>query len=300
MQLTTIRLTSIVIAGLVACLQIESFAQDSSVATTNKPTIESFEWIAGNWQGEAMGGSFEESWNLASGGAMMGMFKFVDDGEVNFYEILTIVPSDDSFVLRLKHFDAGLKGWEEKDKSIEFPLVSVSPTEAKFEGLVFSKIAPDRMNIVVQTKTGEQTQELNFECHRRVVNTSKSPAHDQTTFRIQQVLAMDAVLAKQRDKLPKTQPIAVAIESYVIGLQALDFSDCPRDFSDHFLRHCSAWKGSLQFFGKHGELRGEMSDVIKQIRKLGPGTVAELDAQMAPIMETWKEIEKAAAEFQAK
>ncbi|MEC8554174.1 MAG: DUF6265 family protein [Planctomycetota bacterium] len=72
-------------------------------------------WIAGIWSGEAFGGQFEETWNRPSGSSMMGMFKIVREGRVAFYELLTIVAKDDSHVLRLKHFDGSLKGWEEKD-----------------------------------------------------------------------------------------------------------------------------------------------------------------------------------------
>ena len=299
----TIRLTLVLIA-LVANFHSESWAQDSPAATPNKTTIESFNWIAGNWHGQAMGGEFEESWNSASGGAMMGMFKFVNDGKINFYEILTIVPVDDSFVLRLKHFDSSLNGWEEKDKSVEFPLVSVSNIEAKFDGLVFSKLGPDRMNIVVQTKSGDKAQELKFECHRAQALHPQTKSHNHSEHEtskslIGRIFEMDSVLAKQRDNLPRTQPLGVAVESYVLGLQALDLSDCPGQFSEPFQRHCQAWKNSIEFFAQHDKLRGEMHDVIEEIRKLDPATVAELDAHMAPIMQTWQEVEKAATKFGA-
>lgn len=48
------------------------------------------------------------------------MFKLVWEGKVALYELLTIVAKDDSLVLRLKHLDGSLKGWEEKDESQEF------------------------------------------------------------------------------------------------------------------------------------------------------------------------------------
>lgn len=135
-------------------------------------------WIAGAWSGEALGGQFEETWNRPSGPSMMGMFKLVREGKVSFYELLTIVPKDDSLVLRLKHFDGSLKGWEEKDESQEFPFVSANRKEIRFKGLVFKRIARNEMQIVVQTKSGDKTQELIFNCKRAQRGAKKPNERD--------------------------------------------------------------------------------------------------------------------------
>lgn len=120
-------------------------------------------WIAGHWVGEAMGGTFEETWNPPLGNSMVGMFKFVEGDQVKFYELLTIVEEDKSLVLRLKHFDPQLVGWEEKEKSLEFPLLQLSETEARFHGLVFRKIDNATLQIVVQQKEADGTMgELKF------------------------------------------------------------------------------------------------------------------------------------------
>lgn len=101
---------------------------------------------------------------------MMGMFKSVDGEKVRFYELLTIGPKGNSLALRLKHFGPDLVGWEEKDKALEFPLVSLSETEAKFDGLAFQKISGDEMHIVVQVGDASESRELKFECHRVKAN----------------------------------------------------------------------------------------------------------------------------------
>ncbi|MEM7559887.1 MAG: DUF6265 family protein [Planctomycetota bacterium] len=135
-------------------------------------------WIAGSWSGEALGGQFEETWNRPSGPSMMGMFKLVREGKVSFYELLTIVPKEDSLVLRLKHFDGALKGWEEKDESQEFPFVSADRKEIRFKGLVFKRISRNEMQIVVQTKSGDETQELVFNCKRAQRGAKKPSERD--------------------------------------------------------------------------------------------------------------------------
>ena len=142
--------------------------RDLSKTNVARYSIEDMSWIAGRWTGEAMGGQFEETWNPPMGDEMMGMFKLVNDGKVVFYELMTIVPKNESYVLRLKHFGDGLVGWEEKDKSVEFPLESVTSKEIKFKGLKFnrlSKFAKD-MIIEVETKKEAKTESLIFKCKR--------------------------------------------------------------------------------------------------------------------------------------
>lgn len=134
-----------------------------------KYSIGQMDWIVGSWAGKALGGQFEETWNAPNGGEMMGMFKLVKGDKVVFYELLTIVPEKDSYVLRLKHFGPGLVGWEDKDKSVEFPLESVSKTEIKFKGLTFSRKSEsvtDKMQIQVETKQGDKQESLIFDCHK--------------------------------------------------------------------------------------------------------------------------------------
>ena len=153
--------------NMVGTIAYRNIAVQDLSETSPKTSIEDISWISGNWSGEALGGQFEETWNAPMGGAMMGMFKLVIDEKVEFYELLTIVPKDDRLVLRLKHFDKGLVGWEEKDESVEFPLVSASPTKVVFNGLVFSrdtKFTRDRMKIEVSIKG--QKDPLVFNCLR--------------------------------------------------------------------------------------------------------------------------------------
>jgi len=134
----------------------------------NKPkvSIDDMAWIAGNWKGEAMGGQFEETWNPPMGGEMLGMFKLVSDGKVQFYELMTIAPENDSFVLRIKHFSPGLKGWEEKDESVEFPLVVATKRKAQFYGLKFSKTNDNEMAIEVVVGDDNKKQIVKFNCQR--------------------------------------------------------------------------------------------------------------------------------------
>ena len=130
-------------------------------------TIDEIGWIQGSWTGSAMGGTFEETWNPPSFGTMVGVFKFVKDEKVVFYEILTIVEKDGSLLLRLKHFAPDLVGWEGKEESVEFPLVSVSKTQAKFKGLSFEKTDEQKMRIRVVVDKEGSDEAIVFDCQRR-------------------------------------------------------------------------------------------------------------------------------------
>ena len=148
---------------MIVCTATTVFAQDKAEEKSKSAaSIDDIAWIAGNWQGEALGGKFEETWNKPFGGTMMGMFKLVQNDKVVFYELCTIAPKDDSFVLRIKHFHADMKGWEAQNESMEFPLVSASKTEVKFDGIVFKKTGDDSMHITVNVEQGT----MKFPCER--------------------------------------------------------------------------------------------------------------------------------------
>lgn len=123
--------------------------------------IANVSWIAGHWRGEAFGGTAEEMWSPPFGGSMMGMYKMLKDGAVVFYEFLTIVEEAGSLMLRLKHFDAHLSGWEERDASIEFPLVEYASTEACFDGLTFRREGDDALAafVLLKQKDGQLHEE---------------------------------------------------------------------------------------------------------------------------------------------
>jgi hypothetical protein len=49
----------------------------------------------------------------------------------------------------LKHFHSDLKGREEKDETIDFPLVQVTETEAFFDGMTFRRAGDDGLQVFV-------------------------------------------------------------------------------------------------------------------------------------------------------
>jgi hypothetical protein len=131
-------------------------APDPKVLTLNenaKPAaarIEDLAWIEGHWRGTGLGAVAEEVWSAPEAGAMMGMFRLIRDGKLSFYEILTLSQEGESVLLRIKHFNPDLTGWEEKDRSVEFRLVRLDPRHAWFDGLTFERSDDDTLRVTVR------------------------------------------------------------------------------------------------------------------------------------------------------
>ena len=80
-----------------------------------------------------------------------------------FYELLTLTEKNGSVVLRLKHFNADLTGWEEKATVLEFPLLKITATEAHFDGMIFDQSLKDAFTVLLKIgdkKTGAVREEL--------------------------------------------------------------------------------------------------------------------------------------------
>lgn len=130
-------------------------AEKTRPAAAAEASLADLGWLVGHWRADALGGVAEEVWLEPDGGAMVGTFRLVRDGEVAFYEIFTI--SEPDLDLRLKHFHADLTGWEERDEVVTFPFVGIGDGEALFEGLTLRLLPDGRLQATVQTRSGDGT-----------------------------------------------------------------------------------------------------------------------------------------------
>lgn len=140
--------------AIVALLCFAASAEAQEVRTLGEGVsppaqIEQLEWLVGRWDGTGFGGRSQEAWLAPVAGTMTGLFEQSgDEGQV-FSEILQIVPRDGSLVLRLKHFNPDLSGWEDNSaaSAIEFALVAIEGETVYFSGLTYQRVAPDRLDI---------------------------------------------------------------------------------------------------------------------------------------------------------
>jgi hypothetical protein len=130
-------------------------------------TIADMEWYAGRWTGSGLGGLNEEVWSPPREGTMMGMYRMIKDGKPVFYELLLITEENGSLAIKLKHFHADLRGWEERDASLRFPLVAKRDGRFYFDGMTFERIGADRVKVylAIEHKDGKVHEET-FEYSR--------------------------------------------------------------------------------------------------------------------------------------
>ena len=136
-------------------------------------TLEAVRWLAGGtWRGDGLGGASEETWSTPAAGAMMGMFRVVQKDaagaeRIGLYEFMNFVETDGTLVLRIKHFNADMTGWEEKEAYLTFRLARVTPDAVQFDGLTFRREAPDRMTIYLALRSGGELREEAFRMVRQ-------------------------------------------------------------------------------------------------------------------------------------
>lgn len=118
-------------------------------------------WMAGSWQGNALGGQCEEIWSKPAAGSMMFSFRLIINSQVTFYELGHVIEKDGSLLLQLKHFEGNLKGWEEPYETVDFPLVKLEKNKAWFDGFTIEQKAPG--HVVMYVLMEDSGKELVFD-----------------------------------------------------------------------------------------------------------------------------------------
>ena len=136
-------------------------------------TLAQMDWLVGQWTGKGIGGApAMESWLPPAGGVMVGTFVQENaDGGLMFTEHMYLMTDGETLTLRLKHFNADLTGWEEKDDMLSFRLVALGPCAAYFNALTLRCADPERpgegLVAAVRMQSDEpEPRELIFEFSR--------------------------------------------------------------------------------------------------------------------------------------
>lgn len=168
-------LTIFTLVNLCFCFPIWANADMKNTLTfqaeqgSPRAKISDVKWLEGYWKGQIWGGQAEELWSGPSAGSMMASFKFAADNEVNFYEIITLFEQDETLVLRLKHFSAELKGWEDKDQYMEFKLVKLADNSAYFDGYTYRLVSPNELHVFVVMEENGELHETKFVFTRKLL-----------------------------------------------------------------------------------------------------------------------------------
>ncbi|MGD8415223.1 MAG: DUF6265 family protein [Candidatus Latescibacterota bacterium] len=153
---TSITLTAAAVLGLAIVFTEDVLGQSTQTthiltldAGAPRPTasIEDVAWLAGQWAGEGLGGSIEETWNAPSGGTMLGSFKLLHGDEPSIYELELLTEVEGTLQWRVKHFDSSFHAWEDKEEFVVFPLVKIERDAAYFDGLTVRRDSGDQLTI---------------------------------------------------------------------------------------------------------------------------------------------------------
>jgi hypothetical protein len=127
----------------------------SLTARAEDPPFDKMSWLVGDWQGEGLGGTVEEFWSAPAGGSMMGCFRLIQDDTIMFYEFFFLAADSAGTVLKLKHFNPDMTGWEEKDEAVRFDFLGATDSEIRYEALTYRHVAEDSLEITVNLRDEE-------------------------------------------------------------------------------------------------------------------------------------------------
>ncbi|MGI9627793.1 MAG: DUF6265 family protein [Longimicrobiales bacterium] len=144
-----------------------TLTRDSTVTEVVQGTVAEMSWLTGHWRGQALGGVVDEVWLEPTEGAIAGMFQLATEEGVQFYEIFAIREVEGSLVLNLKHFNADIGGWEEKEETEDFHLLKLEPRAAYFDGLTYRSVSDNEIEaFVVVTNNDGSVSEYQFRYQR--------------------------------------------------------------------------------------------------------------------------------------
>lgn len=95
---------------------------------------------------------------------MVGVFRMVVEDKVRLYELVTISEGESGLEMRLKHFNADLSGWEKKNESLVWPMLSMSECSVRFGPLEYALDEEGvlRATVEVGDTSGTTIEELIF------------------------------------------------------------------------------------------------------------------------------------------
>ena len=156
-----------VLAAPLAAQEVRSAPEDH---TPPPATIAQVAWLVGTWSGEGIGGApAVENWLAPTGTTMVGTFIQQNaDETIMFTEHMYLMEEEGSLVLRLKHFNADLTGWEDKEGMVTFRLIALEDCAAYFRALTLRCDGGDGLVAAVRMKSaGGEISEMVFRFERK-------------------------------------------------------------------------------------------------------------------------------------
>jgi hypothetical protein len=160
----------LLIAALMTCPAAAQTANTRVLAKgaeSPKASIDSLAWLAGRWVGTGLGAEAEVVYSPPRDGVMLGhLITTKPDGSMRFYELFEIEAYKGSLRVRVKHFEPDFVAWEEKDKTIDFPLVAIEGNRFYFDGATIERVDEATFHDYVAIEHEGKIREGRFEYHR--------------------------------------------------------------------------------------------------------------------------------------
>jgi hypothetical protein len=118
---------------------------------------------------------------------------------------------------------------------------------------------------------------------------------------IERVLAQDRTYAQQRnDAASRGAAASDAIAQYVARMKSLDFSGCPPEFREAYIRHANAWQGmQIQLASEPSGWDAFLTGFLKGLNGQLDGGSFQMEADrkkhLEKIQASWGEVEAIAA-----
>lgn len=164
-------------AGLLAAFLAMAFISNGQ--QTGNAALKSLAFLSGRWVSEKYAEVQEENWSPVTGNSIIGSFRIVHDDRPIFYEFWVVEVDENRPVLKLKHFNTDLAGWEDKNTSTKMPLTSHSEDDAVFAeadgsvSLHYHRIG-DRLTCTVHhVRSGKASDEI-FTLTKKVSDSKSS------------------------------------------------------------------------------------------------------------------------------
>jgi hypothetical protein len=139
-----------------------------------KASVNDLAFMSGTWTLKHEWGDMEEFWGPPLGNSLISSYRCVKDGKVVFYEFVVIEEIAQNLVLKLRHFNPGSIGWEDKNAPLEYPLVEFSKNKAVFEAAdksnrLIYRLVSGNLEVVLEEKNKEDKMERTVFAYKRKI-----------------------------------------------------------------------------------------------------------------------------------
>lgn len=130
----------------------------NSYAQTLKAHVKDLAFMAGTWTLHHEWGDMEEFWGPPMGDNMVSSYRCVKEGKIQFYEFVVIEQVNGLPVMKMRHFNPGNIGWEEKDKPLTYKLIALSKARVVFQSadggvkLTYERLNNKHLNVILDEK----------------------------------------------------------------------------------------------------------------------------------------------------